>query len=285
MGHEFDRIKDLVSRRERETDETQWETAGSLAEEHFNRGEPHAPGASATVRVLVVDDHFLVRRGAISLLRAQRGFEIVGEAESGSEAEDLSNQFRPEVVLLDVILQDQGGFSAARNIMRACPEAAIVAFSASADPVYVRGMLAAGARAYVLKASEPEVLLTAIRSVRSGSRFLDPGLSDALIEEFALFPEAAPHAQSVLTRRETQVLERIVWGYTNAQVAAELAIRLSSVNTYRIRLREKLGLTSRTEMVRYGVAVGLMSAVWAKRPPAGVKHLRAINRTKALLTV
>jgi two-component system response regulator NreC len=209
------------------------------------------------VRLLVVDDHSVVRRGVIAWLHTLTGFEVVGEAGTAREAVDQAELLKPDVVLLDVGMPGEGGVSASSQIVRNCPKARVVAFSASADPVYVRGMLAAGASAYVLKTSELFTLLSAMRSVLAGSRFLDPGLSQVLIEEFYIFPEVGHRAQDVLTARETQVLQRIVCGYTGAEIAAELQIKVTSVNTYRTRLREKLGLKTRAEIVRYGTAAGL----------------------------
>jgi DNA-binding NarL/FixJ family response regulator len=210
------------------------------------------------VRLLVVDDHSLVRLGVAGWLHMRAGFDVVGQAQNVEEAVAQAILLTPEVVLLDVIMPGGGGLCAACAIVRTCPGTKVVAFSASDDPVHVRGMLAAGASAYVLKTSEPCTLLSAIRAVLSGSRFLDAGLSDALIEELGIFPEVSHRSRNVLTPRETQVLECIVWGFTNTEIAFELCIKTASVNTYRIRLSEKLGLKNRAEIVRYGVAVGLM---------------------------
>lgn len=225
---------------------------------------------SPKVHVLVVDDHSVVRHGATGWLHAQAGFEVVGEAETAQEAIAQAIVLKPEVVLLDVGLRGEGGLSAAYKIVRTCPGTRVVAFSASADPVHVRGMLAAGATAYVLKTSEPSTVLSAIRAVLSGSKFLDPGLSDTLIEELDILPEVSHRSRDVLTPRENQVLERIVWGYTNREMAAELGIKITSVNTYRVRLCEKLGLKNRAEVVRYGITVGLTKTCPPTRRPVSV---------------
>lgn len=226
-----------------------------------------------TVRVVVVDDHSVVRHGVISWLRVQAGYEVVAEAETAKIAIAQAILHKPDIVLLDVGLPEEGGLCAAHKIVRTCSQTKVVAFSASADPVHVRGMLAAGAKGYVLKASEPSIILSAIRAVTDGSRFLDPGLSDAVIEELDLFPNNS-RSRQVLTPRETQVLECIVWGYTNREMAAELGVNVASVNSFRIRLCEKLNLTSRNEIVRYGVAIGLVNMTKpAKRPASSVSEL------------
>jgi len=233
----------------------------------------HRGNSSPSTRLLVVDDHAVVRHGVTGWLHTQTGFEVVGEAETAQEAIAQAILFRPDVVLLDVGLPGEGGLCAASRIVRTCPGTKVVAFSASADPVHVRGMLAAGATAYVLKTSEPSTVLSAIRVALTGSRFLDPGLSDTVIEELDIFPQVSRRSRDVLTPRETEVLERIVWGHTNSEIAAELCIKTTSVNTYRIRLCEKLGLNSRAEMVCYGIAVGLLKTPpAARRPPGSVSE-------------
>jgi DNA-binding NarL/FixJ family response regulator len=213
-----------------------------------------------TVRVLIADDHSIVRHGVTAWLHTHIGFDIVGQAESAKEALAQAILLKPDIVLMDVGLPEEGGVCATSQTVRTCLETKVVAFSASADPVHVRGMLAAGAMGYVLKASTPSTVLSAIRAVLSNSRFLDPGLSDSVIEELYIFPEVSRRTRDVLTLRETQVLERIVWGRTNTEIAFELDIKSTSVNTYRHRFCEKLGLKTRAEIVRYGIAVGLMKA-------------------------
>jgi DNA-binding NarL/FixJ family response regulator len=220
----------------------------------------------ASVRLLVVDDHSVVRHGATNLLQAQTGFQVAGEASTARGAVAQAILLKPDVVLLDVDLGDEGGLCAAQEIVRACPKTRVVAFSASSDPVHLRGMLAAGAMAYVLKTSEPSVMVRAIRTTVAGQKFLDPALSDRVIEELDTFPAVSRRKKSVLTPRETDVLKCIVLGYTNRETAGKLQVKASSVNTYRIRLCEKLGLESRNEIVRYGISLGLMPA---RRPPQG----------------
>jgi DNA-binding NarL/FixJ family response regulator len=204
-------------------------------------------------------------------LNTQAGFEVVGQAETAQEAIAQAILLKPEVVLMDVGLTGEGGLCATSQTVRMCPGTKVVAFSASADLVHVRGMLAAGAMGYVLKTSELSIVLSAIRAVLSGSRFLDPGLSDAMIEELEIFPEVSRRSRDVLTPRETQVLECIVWGYTSTEIAAQLGIKTTSVNTYRHRFCEKLTLRNRAEIVCYGIAVGLMKTFpQAKRPSGSI---------------
>jgi DNA-binding NarL/FixJ family response regulator len=278
----------LVIRRQ-EPDENLSSERQSIAEGRASPESRHRPeqgieqkGSTPIVRLLVVDDHSVVRHGATSWLRAQIGFVVAGEAATSREAVAQAVLLKPDIVLLDVNLGDEGGLCAAHTIVRTCPETRVVAFSASSDLVHVRGMLAAGAAAYVLKTSDPPVVLSAIQAVIAGSRFLDPALSDQVIEELDLLPSVNRRSRSVLTPREAQILECIVWGYTNRETAAELQIKTTSVNTYRIRLCEKLGLTRRAEIVRYGMAIGLMATrPPSKHPPGSVLEPEAALRYRS----
>ena len=230
------------------------------------------PTQPTTVRVLIADDHSVVRRGLAAWLDNQSGFEIVEQVDSAKEAVAKTILLRPDIVLMDVCLPVEGGVCATSQTVRASPGTKVLAFSASGDPVHVRGMLAAGARGYVLKTSEPSTILSAIRAALSDSRFLDPGLSDSMIEELDIFPAVSNRARDVLTGRETQVLQHIVWGCTNREIAFELNIKATSVNTYRHRFCDKLGLRSRAEIVRYGIAVGLIKGhPPTRRPPRSVE--------------
>jgi len=228
-------------------------------------------GGRACVSIVVIDDHAVVRRGAINWLNGQRGLHVVAEGWTARQAVALTIFHKPDIVVLDVGLKDEGGLCAAYKIARTCPASRVLAFSASKDPVLVRGMLAAGARGYVIKESELSVLMDAIRVVLRGRRFLDPGLADAVITELEALPEASHRARHLLTDRQWQVLECIVWGYSNKEMAAELEIKVSSINAHRIRICEKLGLTNRAELVRYGIAVGVTQGSSNSRM---VKHFR-----------
>lgn len=208
-------------------------------------------------RLLVADDCSVVRLGVVSWIHSQSTYSVVAETDNAKKAVQLSLLLKPNIILMDVTLGSESGVRVASEIRRLCGGTEIIAFTASADSMHLRGMLAAGAKGYVLKTSTLPVLLSAIRAVLRGSTFLDPGLSRQLIEELGLFPASRDRAKNLLTKRESQVLERIVWGYTDSQVAFDLSITRTTVNTYRMRLCEKLGLRGRAEIVRYGVAIGL----------------------------
>ncbi len=219
------------------------------------------------VRILVVDDHAVVRRGTTALLTTRPEFRVVAEAENAIESIKKTLATLPDVVLLDIGLGDQrGGLFAAQEIARACPTACIIAFTASDDPIHVKGVIAAGAKGYILKTSDPATIFSAIRVVLSGRRFLDPALSDVVLSELELFPEVSRRSRSVLAPRETEVLTMLASGFTYRQMAEIMGIHVSSVNAHRKRIYDKLGFGSKAEAVRYAIAIGLKHTPH-KRPP------------------
>ena len=210
------------------------------------------------IRLLVVDDHSVVRSGLANWIRTQNRLELIGEAASAEEAVELTVLHRPDILLLDIILPGQSGLAAMQQIAQASPGTNVIAFSAKADHVIVRGMLAAGAKAYVLKTSDPSVIMAAIRSVIGGAYFLDPGLSTSLVEELKFTPPVRGRARKMLTLRQTQVLEYVGWGYSDKQIAARLGITANTVHSHRVRACEKLGFTDRADLVRFVMTAGLM---------------------------
>jgi two-component system response regulator NreC len=218
------------------------------------------------VRILIVDDHAVVRRGTAVWLASRPELRVVAEAESATEAIAKTIATKPDIVLLDIGLGDEGGLFAAQEITRVCPTARVIAFTGSKDPIHVRGIIVAGARGYVLKTSEPSTIFAAIAVVLTGHRFFDPDLSDLLVSELELFPAVSRRSRRVLAPRETQVLALIASGYTYREIGEMLGIRVCSVNAHRKRIYVKLGFTSKAEAVRYAAAIGLTGAT-NKRPP------------------
>jgi len=219
------------------------------------------------VRLVVVDDHAIVRRGTTSWLSAKACFEVVGEAATAREGVALVKQFKPDVLLLDVGLPGEGSYRAAWEIARDCSYTKVIAFSASSSAADVRGMLTSGAKAYVLKASEADVMVTAIKAVLAGSRFLDPSLTDTLCD-LSLFPETGSRCHDVLAPREIEVLGYIAAGYTEREISVAMNIEVTTVNSHKTRVREKLNLRTRQELVHYANTAGIrVMETCAKRPP------------------
>jgi DNA-binding NarL/FixJ family response regulator len=213
--------------------------------------------------VLVVDDHAVVREGLRAFLELQDGIEVVGEAADGEEAVRQIPGTRPDVVLMDITMPGIGGIKAIEKIRRARPETRILVLTMHDVPAYLRSVLAAGASGYVVKRAADTELLSAIRGVHRGRTVLDPALATRVVQGGLRRRSPAGQAAgpaSVLSQREREVLELVAQGFTNQQIADRLGLSVKTVETYRSRLVEKLGLRSRAELVRYALDSGLLGA-------------------------
>ena len=209
------------------------------------------------IRILLADDHAVLRAGLRALLAAQGGLEVVGEAADGAEAVRLAQALRPDVVVMDIGMPGVNGIDATARIKRDLPAAKVLILSMHDDQGYLRQVLRAGASGYVLKKAADTELLAAIQAAARGEVFLDPGLAKALVDE-VLEPRVERGEAPVLSGRERDVLRLVAHGHTNQQVADRLCISVKSVETYRARLMEKLGLKGRAELVRYALQHGLL---------------------------
>lgn len=204
-----------------------------------------------SLRVLLADDHALVREGLRALIDAQPDMEVAGEAENGDQALAQANTLAPDVVVLDVWMPRLDGVRATPLLKRACPDAAIVVLTACDDANTLRELLDAGATGYVLKHAAGEELVGAIRAVVAGGVYVDPRIAGELVTTTTP-PPAGERATSVkLSDREAEVLRAIAQGYSNKEIAIQLELSVRTVETYRARSMEKLGLNSRVDIVRY----------------------------------
>lgn len=206
------------------------------------------------VRVLVADDHAVLRAGLKMLLGAQPDMEVVAEAASGEEAVTRARETRPDVVLLDLVMPHGG----VEPIRRLKDVARVLVLTMHDDPGYAREALAAGASGYIVKKAADVELLSAIRAVSSGRAVVDVDLTEASPIDTGL-PEPPRSPDGVLSRRESQVLTLLAHGHTNREVAERLGISVKTAETYRARISDKLGLLSRADFVRYGVETGLLT--------------------------
>jgi two-component system response regulator NreC len=213
--------------------------------------------AGKRIRILLADDHAVLRAGLRALLAAQGDLEVVGEASEGAEAVRLCQALRPDVVVMDIGMPGVSGIDATARIKRDLPGTKVLILSMHDDRGYLRQVLRAGASGYVLKKAADTELLAAIRAAARGEVFLDPSLAKALVDEVVepRVTGAEPHA---LSDREQEVLRLLTHGHTNQQVADRLCISVKSVETYKARLMEKLGLKGRAELVRYALQHGLL---------------------------
>jgi two-component system response regulator NreC len=214
-----------------------------------------------TIRLLLVDDHAVVRSGLRMMLENEADAEIVGEASSAGEAIEAVMRLKPNVILMDIGLPDLSGIDATREIKRRVPEVAIVALTIHEDEEYFFKMLEAGASGYVPKRAAPEELLTAIRAAASGQVYLYPSLAKLLVRDF-LDGGRAPSAESAsdLTEREQEVLTFLAEGASNEEIAASLVISPKTVARHRENIMRKLNLHSRAELVRYAIRKGIIKA-------------------------
>jgi DNA-binding NarL/FixJ family response regulator len=212
----------------------------------------------ARIRILLADDHAVLRTGLRMLIGSQRDLEVVGEASGGDEAVRKATTLRPDVALVDISMPGTGGIKAIERIRQAAPATRILVLTMHDVPAYLRAAVAAGASGYVVKRAADSDLLAAIRDVHRGRTALDPTLAARVVHgSLRRRGPAGPTPTAILSQREREVLELVAQGFTNQQIADHLGLSVKTVETYRARLVEKLGLQSRAELVRYALDSGL----------------------------
>lgn len=215
------------------------------------------------IRVVIADDHAVLRAGLRTLMNAEQDMQVVGEANDGNEAVAVVSAVQPDVVLLDLTMPRRDGLSAIPHIRKTCPRAQILVLSMHDDPSYLHAVLAAGGSGYVVKTAEDAELLTAIRTVAQRRTFVDhamgEGAHEALLRHAAMDSPRVTSALILLSAREREVLELVARGHTNQKVADRLKLSIKSVETYRARLMEKLNLKSRADLVRFALECGLLT--------------------------
>lgn len=211
-------------------------------------------------RLLLVDDHAVVRSGLRMLLDGEDNVEIVGEAGTASEAINAVATLKPDVILMDIGLPDMSGIDAAKEVKRLWPEVAIVALTIHEDQEYFFKMLEAGASGYVPKRAAPEELMTAIQVAASGEVYLYPSLAKLLVRDYLTQPPVESSEQNMndLTPREQEVLTLLADGNSNAEIAEKLSISPKTVSRHRENIMHKLNLHSRTELVKYAIRKGII---------------------------
>ena len=212
------------------------------------------------IRLLLVDDHEVIRSGLRMLLENEADVEIVGEAGSANEAIREVDKVNPDVVLMDIGLPDRSGIEATSDIKVHKPEVAIIALTIHEDKEYFVRMLEAGASGYVPKRAAPDELLTAIRTAAEGEVYLYPSMAKLLVKDFVNQEDAGGKEGMAdgLTRRETQVLSYLAEGHSNAVIGDRLGISPKTVARHRENIMRKLGLHSRTELVKYAIRKGII---------------------------
>ena len=215
-----------------------------------------------TIRLLLADDHAVLRAGLRMLLDAEPDMEVVGEASNGAEAVKRALELEPDVVLMDITMGETSGLTATRKLTERLPGIKVLVLTMHDDEEYLRQMLEAGASGYVLKQAAHAELAVAIRIVHRGEVFIYPSFTRVLLDELVGGRGAGQQPPSdsyeSLSEREKQVLRLVALGYTNKQIASRLYLSVKTVETYRARVMDKLHLKSRAALVRYSLQKGLL---------------------------
>ncbi len=230
------------------------------------------PSRTQKIRVMIADDHAILRAGLRMLISAQADMEVVSEAADGEKAVCTARDTKPDVALLDLTMPRVGGMKAIEAMARECPEVRVLVLTMHDDPAYLRSALAAGACGYLLKRAVDAELIAAIRAVHRGGVFVDPRLASVLIQDVVAKGSAKAGAKqpvNILSQRELQVLRLVARGYTSAEIAKQVFIGVKTIETYRARFAEKLGLRTRSEIVRFAVQMGLLTPDSLESEPDG----------------
>jgi DNA-binding NarL/FixJ family response regulator len=209
----------------------------------------------AKLRILLADDHSLVRQGFRRILEGQHDMTVIGEASNGRLALEMTGQLRPDILVMDVTMPELNGIEATRQVTKLYPRTRVVALSMQKSGVYVREMLRAGARGYLLKECTEQDLVSAIREVSLGKAWLSPDVSNAVLEDYR---KHVTEPIDLLSPREREVLQFIAEGKTNKEIASQLNLSVYTVEAHRGRVMEKLNLHSSTELVRFAIRHGMV---------------------------
>jgi DNA-binding NarL/FixJ family response regulator len=213
------------------------------------------------LRILVADDHELVRRGIRGLLRARRGWTVVGEAVNGREAVEKANKLKPDVAILDISMPDLDGLQATQRIREAVPTTEVVILTMHESDQMVRRVLDAGALGFVLKSDLAKHLVKAVKDVSAGKQFLTPRVSDIVLKGFLENQsDKTGHSQTRPTPREIEVIRLLAEGNANKEIALKLGITIRTVETHRAKIMLKLGLHSLTELIHYAIRHKIFTA-------------------------
>ena len=224
------------------------------------------------IRVMIADDHAILRAGLRMLVNAQADMEVISEASDGEKAVQTARETRPDVALLDLTMPRIGGMKALEAMARDCPEIRVLVLTMHDDPAYLRSALAAGASGYLLKRAVDSELIAAIRAVHRGGIFVDPRLASILVHDILAKKgtKARPtRTVNILSHRELQVLGLVARGYTSAEIAKQIFVGVKTIETYRSRFAEKLGLRTRSDVIRIAMQMGLLTQEALESEPDG----------------
>lgn len=213
-----------------------------------------------TIRILLADDHTILRAGLKMMLNAQPDMEVIGEAQDGSHAIHEAQRLQPDIVLMDITMPDMNGIEATRSIKRGQPDIKVLVLTMHENDEYVFQALRAGASGYMLKEAADTELITALHVVQSGQFYLSPSAQSVMVGDYLQRVRNGEEKDSYssLTEREREILKLVAEGYTNNQIAEQLVISPKTVDTHRTHVMDKLNLHSRAELVKYAMRRGLL---------------------------
>jgi len=219
-----------------------------------------------TLKILLADDHEMLREGLRHLIDSDPDMRVVGEARNGRDALLKARQLKPDVVVMDLSMPELNGLQATKQLKTDAPAIKVVVLTAHEGEGYLREMCKIGADGYVLKISAGSELVKAIALVAKGGKYFDAALaSEALAKQLTGLPTTNETPVGELSAREQEVLKLLAWGYSNKEIAAQISLSVKTVETYKARIGDKLGLRSRTEMVRYALGQGWLKESHAPR--------------------
>jgi len=205
------------------------------------------------LRILIVDDHAVVRRGIRSLLESEQGFTVSGEATTGREAVEMARRLQPDVIVMDLTLPELNGLDAARQILKDAPRIEILVLTMHHSEALARDVLQAGARGYVLKSDADQSLIAAIKSLRDHKPFLSPNVTEFVLDDYLRRNDGNDGAPPDVTAREREIIQLLAEGNSNKEAAATLGVSVKTIEAHRANIMRKLRLRSVTELVRYAI--------------------------------
>ena len=210
-------------------------------------------------RIMIVDDHKIVREGLRRLIEDDGAFEVVGEAGNGREGIRLARQLQPQIVIMDVAMSELNGIEATRQLLTVQPEVRVLALSMHSDSRFVKQMLEAGALGYLLKDDAFEEIVTALRALVAGRMYVSPQASGGILQDLALGQLSGDGDTSPLTAREKETLQLIAEGHSTAEIAERLFVSVKTVETHRKKIMDKLDMHSIAELTKYAIRQGITS--------------------------
>lgn len=210
------------------------------------------------MRILIADDHAVLRSGLKMMLNSQEDMQVVAEASTDSETVMLSEQHQPDIILLDITMPQHGGIRIIPEIKKKSPSSRILVLTMHDDDSYLKDVLKAGGNGYIIKKAADTDLLSAIRAVARGESYIDPSMTKHLIFDMFGPGDMEKDETNQLSQRETEVLKYMALGYTNKQISETLYVSIKTVETYKVRIKKKLNISRRSELIRYAINIGLI---------------------------